>query len=359
MSAETVAKAFMAWAIQNGLVAAENLMAGAIQVPANAALPAIPAGAVDVFREKGISYVGFNDAANEVVIYTARAIAKKVQKLLPQSAQGNIVFTYRVGAPAVAGKPQNASVGAPATLHNGAYACGSSIHIANRVGAGTLGCLVKDANGQLYGLTNSHVTANCNYAAPGVPVLAPGPLDIVSNGIDPFCIGHHASALMMTIGTPEALNGAHLSNFDAALFKIKDVSQVSSVQRLAGYDTPTLTAAIAPGMTVSKVGRTTGLTHGLVRAQSASAVGVGYRMPDQDISMVIFYEPAFAVEATSGFFSRSGDSGSLVTWLNPQDNNRYAVGLLFAGDDKKVSFVLPIEPIVQKLGVTLVSNHNV
>jgi hypothetical protein len=360
MAAENVAKGLRAWAIQNGLMMPDHVVAGSLPAPAAAGIPAIPGNVVDVLREKAISYIGFNEAANEVVVYTTRAIAKKVKKTLPQAAAGNVTITYRIGSPAIVGKsPHFASTGAPASLHNGFYACGSSIHVANRAGAGTLGCLVRLANGTLCGLSNSHVTASCNYAQTGLPIVAPGPVDALPNGVDPFCVGHHERVLTMTHGTPDSLAGAHISNLDVALFKIKEANKVSSIQRLGGYDTPSVTAPITPGTTVSKAGRTSGLTSGIVRAQIAGAVGVTYKMPELDISLVVFYEPVFAVEANTGYFSRPGDSGSLVTWLNPQNNTRYAVGLVFAGDDKKVSFVLPIEPIIQQLGVTIVSGHNV
>ena len=105
-------------------------------------------------------------------------------------------------------------------IHNNRYTCGSSIFTGNRIGAGTLGCLVKDASGVLYGLTNNHVTGGCSYSEPELPVVAPGPADVVAGGFDPFTIGHHHKVLQLSVGSPDNVDVS--DNLDAALFKIKD-----------------------------------------------------------------------------------------------------------------------------------------
>lgn len=73
-----------------------------------------------------------------------------------------------------------------------------------------------------------------------------------------------------------------------------------------------------------------------------------------------FYEPVFVVEPTVGaHFSWGGDSGSLVV-AEVAPNKMAAVGLVFAGDTVKgQSHVLPLEPILQRFKVGLLSGHNV
>ena len=58
-------------------------------------------------------------------------------------------------------------------------------------------------------------------------------------------------------------------------------------------------------------------------------------------------------------FSGPGDSGSLVCF-RPNLGEHKALGLLFAGtQDQSLSFVLPIQKVLDFFGVTLVSQHNI
>ncbi len=312
----------------------------------------------DYLRAKGISFIGFNDSANEVVIFTAKPVPKKLRQHLPQTAPGGVTISYQLGAEELVGKLPPSPFGTvPAELHNGRYMCGGSIHVGRRVGAGTLGCLVRDGAGVLYGLTNNHVSGDCSYASQGLPILAPGPCDIAAGGVDPFCLGHHDRGLRMVHGNPDAPHVSHLQNTDAALFKIADQTKVTSLQKDGSYDTPATVGQIAGGMTVTKVGRTTGRTSGIVRAQVVGPHPVRYKMAELGIDIVVFFEPVFIVKANTGVFSMGGDSGSLVTTM--MNNQRVAVGMVFAGDDKGNSFVLPLQPILNGFGVTLVSGYGI
>ncbi len=313
----------------------------------------------DLLKGRGVNFIGFNEVANEVVVFTSKVVSKKLRKTLPQHGPNGVTIAYQVGFYDLVGKLPPSPYGTMAAeLHNGRYKCGGSIHVGNRISAGTLGCLVRDAAGEMYGLTNNHVSGNCNYASVGLPILAPGPVDVSAGGVDPFCIGHHYTSLRMVHGAPDNPNVQHPLNTDAALFKIADQTKVTSLQKDNSYDTPAVVGAITPGMTVTKVGRTTGRTGGVVRAQISGPYMVRYKMAELEIDFAVFYEPIFVVQPPAGsHFSLGGDSGSLVTTLDA-NNQRLAVGLVFAGDGTN-SFILPLQPIVQALGVTLVSGHNV
>lgn len=363
MSAANIATQIRLWAVANGLMAREQLGPNADTQLAAAApgrLEPVPDELPTMPHGFAISYVGFNEAAKEVIVYSTKPVRKKLLKILPQKGTGDISISYQVGLHELIGKLPPPPFGSPAAAqHKGHYTCGSSIHVGNRLGAGTLGCLVRSQDGTLYGLTNSHVSGNCGYASKGLPILAPGPIDVGVGGIDPFCVGHHHEALRMVHGAPDNPNVHPGQNTDAALFKIIDQSKVTSMQKDGAYDTPSAVAKIVPGMKVKKVGRTTGITEGIVRAQVSGPHAVRYKMPELEVDLTVFYEPVFIVEATKGaHFSWNGDSGALVIGeIAP--NKMAGVGLIFSGDGKGASHVLPLEPILQHFKVSLVSGHNV
>lgn len=72
----------------------------------------------------------------------------------------------------------------------------------------------------------------------------------------------------------------------------------------------------------------------------------------------------FVVHGIGDRFSDGGDSGSLV--VHQDDVGvRHAVGIVVGGaadssaPGGKISLIMPITPILEELGLTLVSNHNV
>jgi hypothetical protein len=78
----------------------------------------------------------------------------------------------------------------------------------------------------------------------------------------------------------------------------------------------------------------------------------------------VAFEPVFLIAGIGQAFSDNGDSGGLITAVD-QGGQRVAVGIVVGGKaDKsapgeKVTIALPILPILEGLGVTLVSGHNV
>jgi hypothetical protein len=95
---------------------------------------------------------------------------------------------------------------------------------------------------------------------------------------------------------------------------------------------------VSPGISVEKSGRTSGLTSGRV-----SAVGVTLQVQISETEIGWFSE-----QVVCDMNSQPGDSGSLIV-----NNNKKAVGLLFAGSDKFTIFS-PIENVCKNLGVELV-----
>ncbi len=361
MSAMEAAGLFRLWAVSQGLIQRDHIAAVVADEAARAdfaALGAIRPAAVGILHSRAISFIGYDEPRNAVVVFTHKKLTKKEIAQLPSETENGSLIEYRQGAHGAVGGPPTASVGVPPyALHAARYTCGSSIHPANVVDAGTLGCLVRDATGTMFGLTNNHVSGGCNFSYPGLPILAPGPVDVGPNGVDPFTIGYHAKLLPMVDGLPQNVNVA--DNSDAALLQIKDPGQVSSMQR--GYfDTPAKTAQITVGDVVRKVGRTTGLTQGIVRAAVYGPEMIRYRVSAAGGALkLVFLSNLLVVEGEGGLFASGGDSGSLVT-VELAGGERRAVGLVVAVNDANgICFVLPIEPILQAFEVNLVSGHNI
>ena len=310
----------------------------------------------EVFRKRAINLIGFNEFEKKVVVFTKGKLTAGEAKLVPFQAIPGYTIEYMAGGQAdVRGSPPPPQRHFPYALHNDRYACGSSIYPANCIGAGTLGLLVRDGEGRLFGLTNNHVTGACNNAQPGLPILAPGPLDVSNEHRDPFTIGRHTALLPINDGIPENIEVS--SNCDAACFEIIDGDKVSSFQG-DRYDTPATVGEPRPGMKVMKVGRTTGYTEGVVVAQAVSPVPVGYAVAEYGVKKTVFFSEVFIVHGLTEQFSKSGDSGSLVVQVMP-DGSTQSVGLVFAGNGRGESFVLPLEPMLRKLALNVVSGHNV
>ena len=99
------------------------------------------------------------------------------------------------------------------------------------------------------------------------------------------------------------------------------------------------------GDVVVKYGRTTGLTRGRVTSidmNTQIAVGRG---------RTVTFTGLFAVEGEEGRFTQGGDSGSPVV-----NGHGLLLGIAFAGSDR-VSLILPIQPMLSELGLSLVTEQ--
>jgi hypothetical protein len=366
MDAAMAARILHDWAAGEGLLIDGRATQSHSTAQELALIEPMTEAARDILRRKGIQGLIFNEPEHEVVVLTKQAKPSKKQLIVLPQKIDDVDVTYRQGTPnPIGGQPTRAFGSPPYTVRavGGVdhYACGSSISQGNCRDAGTLGCLVRDANGVLYGLSNNHVSGGCSHAPVGLPILAPGVFDVMPLGKDPFTLGYHEKALDMVIGIPD--NADPRANLDAAIFKIIDPALVSSYQGHA-YDTPPTTVPIQAGMVVEKVGRSTGYTEGRVVGQWFGALGVMYDMDIHVFKGRVFFDPVFAITGTTGLFSSEGDSGSLVTSADAA-GNRHAVGIVVGGmrDNSaaggQMTFALPIDPILQKFAVTLVAGHNV
>jgi len=199
--------------------------------------------------------------------------------------------------------------------------------------AGTIGCRVVDASGNVYALSNNHVYANENKASLGDWVLQPGPYD---GGDDPVdAIG------TLEVFIPIAFNGT--ANYIDAAIALSNTGLLGTATPSGGYGRPSSsTAAAKINMKVKKYGRTTGLTKGKVSAVNA-IVNVGY-----DSGTARFVNQIVVVPGT---FSAGGDSGSLIV----TESGNMPVGLLFAGSST-ATIANPIGAVLSAFNVMIDSS---
>lgn len=319
-----------------------------------------------ILRQRQVTQVGFDSPQGKVLVYLRRAVpGKKLLEKLPAAIDG-FSLEYVQGVEQPVGSNHTQPMGCPAwrirqAAGQARYTCGSSISVGNYMDAGTLGALVRDQAGQLYGLSNNHVCGSCNHADVGLPILAPGVFDVVAGGLDPFTIGYHASTLQMTPGSVTIVNPGN--NHDAAIFRIGNENLLTSYQG-DSYDTPSAVAPMVAGMKVEKVGRTTGWTTGTVQCQIAGPMPINYTAPNYGFNGRVFYDPAFYITGETDVFSDNGDSGSLIVTTLP-DGSRAAVGLVVGGSSSgsvpggKLTIALPIMSVLATLNLMLVSGHNI
>ncbi len=357
-----------AWAEQNRL-----LHAGRFSLALNPALAVdaetFSANGAVAFARKPIVAVGMNPNRGDkgaVVIYTARPLSAAEAAQAGENFRGDSELLFRVARPLTL-DPGVAAPLAAALPDNGLgrrYPCGTSISLGNVREAGTLGCLIRDASGDLFGLSANHVTGGCMNARPGTPIVGPGIKDVGAGFPNPRTIGHHHRSLALVQGDPSAVDASR--NRDAAAFRILDSEAISSSQ--AGHhDTPGLIADPIEDTLVEKVGRTTGLTRGIIESEIVGPFAVSYKTTvfhsaeeETPFTGQVFFEPVFVIRSERGGpFALSGDSGALVTTVPEEGNQRAAVGIVFSGRGSDESYMLPLRPVLNDLGMTIVSGHGI
>jgi PKD repeat protein len=207
--------------------------------------------------------------------------------------------------------------------------------------AGTIGCRVKDAGGNVYALSNNHVYANSNDALLGDSVLQPGSYD-GGQDTDFYRIG------TLYDYEPILFNGSD-NTIDAAI--------ADSTTSLLGFETPSdgylapssVVVSASPGLPVQKYGRTTGWTSGTVDAINAT-VDICYECAGPfcfNCKKLARFVNQIII--TPGAFSDGGDSGSLIVTY---DINKNPVGLLFAGSSAH-TIANRIDLVLGRFGVTV------
>lgn len=222
--------------------------------------------------------------------------------------------------------------------------------------AGTLGFFVRDGNGQLYLVSNSHVIGRSGDAKAGEVVVQPGTLDLTTvelqsmntlaklrsrlavarvRAVVPF---RFAGDSMIPINRVDAA----IATVDEEKRGVGEVDRVGFGGAVRGVAEPYRVASdgsLIGSTRVHKVGRTTGATEGTI----VGLAGTGM-IPYPGGSA--FFAGQLVIEATpdnDGAFSDRGDSGSAI--LNDQHE---LVGLLFAGSERQ-TLANPIGDVLREL----------
>jgi Peptidase family S64 len=197
--------------------------------------------------------------------------------------------------------------------------------------SGTLGSLIQDSAGNKYILSNNHVLARSDQAAPGEDISQPGLIDnncqvppIVADLTGFPHLGTNVDCAMAAL-RPNTMNPGG---------PILDIGNISS---------NILAASV--GLNVEKSGRTTGFTTGTVSAVNAS-VNVQYqRECGKGKKFVVSYTNQVVINSST--FSAGGDSGSLI--VSNSASCPRPVALLFAGSST-TTIGNPIGEVISKLG---------
>jgi hypothetical protein len=219
------------------------------------------------------------------------------------------------------------------------------------VTAGTIGAFVTPRRAEqgespllmapapLHVLSNNHVLANSDQAAPGEVVLQPGPAD--GGQVSADRIGLLDRVVAMSRDVPNLVDAA-----TAVLDDGVDVEPDHPAGALTGWIEPDV------GVDVEKVGRTTGVTSGRISAIEVDGLTVQF-----PVGVITFNGQLEVSGDGTGPFSAGGDSGSVVY----RPDSVEAVGLLFAGSERGgpdgfgLTYCNPIGPVLDQLDVDLIA----
>jgi hypothetical protein len=207
--------------------------------------------------------------------------------------------------------------------------CGVSISNINLRGSGTLGCLVVLKNGKLCILSNNHVLANENSAKIGDSIIQPGNAEPVDAPDQVIGVLEHFIPIQATGNLVDA--AVALTSFD--MVSPKHVTYQLNPQLLES----------TIGMTVSKDGRTTQSTVGMI-----TDLHVNISVPYDPFPAGAEMRDQIGIRGVQGPFSMPGDSGSLIV----SAGTKQPVALLFAGSsDNSITFANPIQAVSAALGI--------
>ncbi len=202
--------------------------------------------------------------------------------------------------------------------------------------AGTLGAVI---DSEKYMLSNNHVLANVNGALIGDNILQPGVYDGGVNPTDKIGTLYDFEPIRMDGVYRSGAWYASVNYMDAAIALADNSADL--LTEIYEIGTPVGFVNLALGDTVTKSGRTTGITTGIVTSiRWTGQVGYGYNSTAN-------FDWQFLVFGTN--IVAGGDSGSAVTFID--QNGRILIGgLLFAGNVPTGSYYIasPIDYIANR-----------
>lgn len=179
------------------------------------------------------------------------------------------------------------------------------------------------SSGQLFALSNNHVLADTNSLPIGTKIVQ----SFGSSPNDIFAQLNQFEPIQFPFGGSSPRN-----RMDAAIAAItaNNLVKTGKILGISNY-TPTLKAA-QPGMRVTKSGRTTAVTQGIITAIRVNGVTVNYGT--QSSPRIATFDNCVQIANPGGpSFSLPGDSGSAILELS----TGRPVALLFAGNGQSTT----------------------
>jgi len=200
---------------------------------------------------------------------------------------------------------------------------------------GTVGCVVT-VRSKRYLLSAGHVFARSGRAAIGEPIAQPSLPDV-----DSTCRVAPPRNVVARLAdfAPVVYDGHTPNRFDAAIAALTDDATCATLPAYYGLPSSDPVDPV-PGDPVEKVGRTTELTRGTIKAI--------------DVKVKITFSAGVALFTgqilTSKAFGDFGDSGALVV---TNDGEFHPVGIVIGGSSGGAAIVSPIGPILERFGATV------
>ncbi len=208
---------------------------------------------------------------------------------------------------------------------------------------GTIGCFVKKKGVGRHILSNNHVIAGENRGVIGDRILQQG-----AATFDSSKLVAKLSAFVPLLFSPHGASipdgNVIFNDVDAGIAEVQSpvVSTNTYLPVRTGIKAPSGFGTARRKDIVSKVGRTTGLTHGEVTAVGTIVSEVGYG------SKEAWFRGSIEISNVGGIaFSAGGDSGSVIVNADGE-----IVGLLYAGNGSQ-TYACPISAVVTALGIAL------
>ncbi|MGH7729829.1 MAG: hypothetical protein ACRENJ_01095 [Candidatus Eiseniibacteriota bacterium] len=200
---------------------------------------------------------------------------------------------------------------------------------------GTIGCVLT-ARGKRYLLSANHVFARQNQAVIGEAITQPSLPDA-----DPSCAGAPPPTVVGRLSDfePVVYDGKTPNRFDAAIAELTDGGVCATLAPYYGLPS-SQPADPLPGAPILKVGRTTELTRGTVKAID---VKVKITFP---AGTALFVGQILTSKAFGGF----GDSGALVV---TDDGAFHPLGIVIGGGSTGAAIASPIGPILARFGAAV------
>lgn len=200
--------------------------------------------------------------------------------------------------------------------------------------AGTLSFMAKhNKTNRTVLVSNSHVFAHSGSAKVGDGITQPGRIDGTAEPV--------AALLDFVPLKPDG------SNFVDAAMAVADPAVDLQPGSIPGIGTFTFTGGdVLPNMSVTKVGRTSGLTRGVI-----TAVEVDHVLVDTEIGTMTF-DGQIEMKGTEHAFSQPGDSGSLVVTDQKQGIGIVFCGNEFANNGLGITYANPLPKVMDALNLS-------